>query len=168
MDTMIEPLGDGISQNPATDNASSSRGLARVVMLAIVIGAIVIGWRWLGPRGALAHAGWGYDWDAAVVQSKSSGKPALVLFTADWCPACRQLESQVLSKSDVQQYLKENFTLLVVDLSKRSDAASGERARECGIRSIPTLVLYDVQGQERARTHGMPAEALVRWLRANR
>jgi thiol:disulfide interchange protein len=141
----------------------SGNPLPKLVMIAVVAVMCFVGWRYFGPRDALAAAGWTHDWDSAVEQSRASGKPALVLFTADWCPPCKQLKSTTLSDADVQEYLKKNHTLVVVDLSDRAGENS-DRARDCNVRSIPTLILYDRAGREIARTGGLPARTLLEWL----
>ncbi len=139
--------------------------LPRVIVIVALVGAAVLGWRFFGPQHALAKAGWIDDWDKAVEQSNKSGKPALALFTADWCPPCKTLKSQVLSDPEVQKYLRENYTLVVVDLSDRA-GPNNRRAAEFGVRSIPTLIAYNESGQEAGRAPGMPADALLNWLRA--
>jgi thiol:disulfide interchange protein len=139
---------------------------AKLIALAVFVCAVAVAWRFLGgPRSALAGQGWNSDWDDAVLQSNSTGKPALVLFTADWCPACRQFESEVLTDSQVKQYLRENYTLVLVDLSDRTGPNNG-RARDFGVKAVPTLILYDRAGQEKARGHGMPADTLMLWLKS--
>lgn len=151
----------------AGDQTTTRGGWGRVglVVLALVAG----GWFLWGqrPGHSFAGGGWLTDWDAAVEQSKASGKPALVLFTADWCPACKRFEADALAREDVREHLRANYTLLVMDLSDRS-GPNAEQAGRCGVRSIPTLIRYDHRGQEVARAHGMPGDALLAWLRAGR
>lgn len=143
-----------------------SKPASKLLAVALLAIACAVGWKYFGPRGALAAAGWSSDWDKAVQQSRATGKPALVLFTADWCPACREFESNALTDSSVQSYLKSNFTLVVVDLSNRS-GANNDRAREANVRAIPTLILYRHDGTESARTHGLPPDVLLSWLNTN-
>lgn len=146
------------------DPASTGDGpsLFNRMKWAAVVVAIFLGWKHFnGPSSALA--GWNADWNAAVTQSRSNGKPALVLFTADWCPSCRQFESETLSLPDVKSYLAANCTPVIVDLSKRDEEA-GRRAAECNVQSIPTLILYDRSGREVARAHGMDAASLKTWI----
>jgi thiol:disulfide interchange protein DsbD len=147
---------DGPQQNP----------VGKFLLVAILAVACFIGWRYLGPKSALASAGFGDDWDQAVEQSRASGKPALVLFTADWCPACRQLEADGLADADVQRYIREKFTPVMVDLSNRG-SPNDERARDCNVRYIPTLILYDASGRECARTGAMPGNMLLMWLESS-
>ena len=145
--------------------AGPGKFVQRLVIGLVVLGAIVA-YRYAGPSHALASNGWIADWNQAVEASRSSGKPALVLFTADWCGACRQLESETLRDQRVKDYLAANYTLAVVDLSDRS-GANNERAAKFGIRSIPTLVVYNKSGLEAARSHGMAPDDLIDWLRSH-
>jgi thiol:disulfide interchange protein DsbD len=145
--------------------ATKSNPLARLILVALLAGGAVAGWKYLEPKNALAQAGWIYDWDAAVEQSRRTGKPALVLFTADWCGPCQTFKSRVLCAADVQTYLRANHTLVVVDVTSRT-GASARRAADFNVRAIPALILYDESGRELARGGGMPADALLAWLRS--
>jgi thiol:disulfide interchange protein len=164
---MIETLenergGDEVANEPTF---RARNPWPRVLVVLALAGCVFAGWKYLGPKHALAQAGWIYDWDAAVEQSRRSGKPALVLFTADWCPPCKTFKSQVLSDADVQSYLRDNYTLVVVDVTERT-GPNARRASEFNVRGIPALILYNESGQEVARGPGMPADALLMWLRS--
>ena len=135
-----------------------------VVVVALAAGVWAFGWS-RGPSNAFA--GWMTDWDRAVERSKASGKPAVALFTAEWCPACRAFEADALARDDVKTYLRENHTLLVIDLTNQGGPNS-EIAARCGVQSIPTLIRYDRAGRETGRSHGMPPDALLGWLRTGR
>jgi thiol:disulfide interchange protein DsbD len=140
---------------------------AKAFALLVLCCAFLVAWRSLGhgPESALASAGWTSDWDAAVQQSKATGKPALILFTADWCPACRQFESETLADSDVQKFLRDTHTLVMVDLTDRNGPNTA-RAAEFGVKAIPTLILYDQAGKEKARAFGMPTDLFMTWLKS--
>jgi thiol:disulfide interchange protein DsbD len=162
MDEQInpEPHGDdGIS------NVLKSNHVGKLFLLVMLIALAIMCLRLSGPKDALASSGWSNDWNTAVAQSKSTGKPALVLFTANWCPACKQLESQVLTDPKVKQYLQDNYTLVTVDLSDRN-GPNNDRARDFGIHVIPTLILYNAAGSEISRGYGMSADTLLLWLRS--
>ena len=157
---MDEPINDdGIS------DVLKSTHTGKLFLLVLLIAVAVMCWHLGGPKDALASSGWSSDWNAAVAQSQSTGKPALVLFTADWCPACKQLESQVLTDSKVKQYLQDHYTLVTVDLSD-PDGPNNDRARSFGVHLLPTLILYNAAGREIARGYGMPADTLLLWLRS--
>jgi len=158
------------AQHEADDDGISevlkSTHVGKLFIAVMLIALMVMCWRFFGPRDALAGGGWTQDWNSAVAQSKSTGKPALVLFTADWCPACKQFESQVLADAKVKKYLSEHYTLVVVDLSDR-DGPNNARAKEFGVRAIPTLILYNTSGKEVSRGYGMPIDTFLLWLRTD-
>lgn len=156
---IASPVDDDFASDPPVQK---STGWGTWVILAVLVVAAVIGWRSLGPKSALA--GWTSDWDAAAEQSRVTGKPPLVLFTADWCPPCKTLKAE-LNRADVRSFLKDNYTLVVVDLTDRG-GPNNARARDYGVRGIPTLILYDANGREQARTFGMDGDALMRWLQS--
>ena len=159
---MMGGVAETIDSSSTADKAlDSGIPLKWVLAVACVLGGIM--WMRSGPRASLAAEGWGSDWDQAVVSSQQTGKPALVLFTADWCPACRQFESQVLSRTDVKKFLADRYTLVVVDVTDPASANS-RRAQQFRVDGIPTLIVYDQFGREAARNFGMPADALFAWL----
>ena len=137
-------------------------------LVAVIVAAVMIGWfaHRPGPTLSLAEeATWSQSWNESVRHSRSSGKPALVLFTADWCPDCRDFESRTLSRPDVRDYMESRHTSILVDLTS-GDSPNQALARQYGVRAIPTLVLYDKDGRELARTHGLSGEQLLAWLRS--
>src|SRR5688500_10856746 len=74
----------------------------------------------LSPRATLTlaeEAACSQAWNDAVRHSLSSGKPALVLFTADWCPGCRWFED-ALAEPKVRSYMNSRFTPIKVDLTQ--------------------------------------------------
>ena len=117
-----------------------------------------------GPTKSFAGGGWSTDWNEGAKQIRDGAKPALVLFTADWCPGCRSFESDVLARRDVREYLQSRYTLLVVDLT-RKDSPNHALAAAHNVEVYPTLILYK-RGVEVTRCYGLSAEHLVLWLRS--
>ncbi|MDB5296567.1 MAG: cytochrome biosis protein [Phycisphaerales bacterium] len=141
-----------------------SDGFTKLAGLALLALVAFAGWRHLHPKTAFAADGADPVWDNKVARSKSEGKPGLVLFTADWCGACRALHEQVLSQPEVVAAMAERYTVTVVDLTD-PNSPNGGRAQQMGVSGIPTLIRYDVDGTESARTHFLPPAAMVKWLR---
>ncbi|MDO9631246.1 MAG: TlpA disulfide reductase family protein [Humidesulfovibrio sp.] len=91
----------------------------------------------------------------------NKGKVTLIMFWATWCPACKtelpvleqlrakypkdKLDILALSVDDTDQamhtYLKSRPTTLTVLMAK------GDVSNEFGVRSIPSLVIFDGEGQ---------------------
>ncbi|MBU1039575.1 MAG: TlpA family protein disulfide reductase [Proteobacteria bacterium] len=91
----------------------------------------------------------------------NKGKVTLIMFWATWCPACKtelpvleqlrakypkeKLDILAMSVDDTDQamheYLKTRPTTLTVLMAK------GDVSTEFGVRSIPSLVIFDGEGQ---------------------
>lgn len=98
------------------------------------------------------------DGVAFETQLTRSDLPLLVDFWAEWCGPCKMMAPQFLRAASL---LEPQVRLAKVD----TEAEQGLAAR-FGIRSIPTLVLFQ-GGREVARQAGaMGAEDIVRWTRA--
>jgi thioredoxin:protein disulfide reductase len=127
------------------------------------LGAIMV---YRSQHGSTAFAADGMDmrWDSAAQRCKDSGRPTVVLFTADWCSHCQDLHENVLPRGDVQDELR-HYNYYVFDLSNPSPQAQAH-AHQLGVSGIPQLIRYDANGQETDRRYGMDAEQLIAWLKA--
>lgn len=47
--------------------------------------------------------------EAAKIESRQTGKPVLVKFTASWCKNCHAMEKNVLQDPEVKKYMDENY-----------------------------------------------------------
>ncbi len=138
--------------------ATKSINLCWLIVLLAVTGLGLAGWKVLGSF----SGGWLHDLDAGVDAAEASGKPIFVLFTADWCPPCRELKRDVLSDPDVDAFLSENYVRVKIDLSDRG-GPNARTASEYGVSGIPTMILYNDDGVEIDRVTG--GGALTDWLR---
>lgn len=83
---------------------------------------------------------------------KTSDKPILVDFWAEWCGPCRMLSPIV---EELAQDWKGKATVVKINTDEKP-----EIAQRYGIVSIPTLIMFK-DGEEVKRTSGaMPKEAL--------
>ena len=102
----------------------------------------------------LQGAEWLTDLEAAKAKAKKEGKAILVDFTgSDWCGWCVRLRSTILDTPAFQEYAKDKFVLLEVDIPKNVNkigAALHTRNRELaaryGISSYPTILVLDADG----------------------
>lgn len=140
---------------------SDFRFRAAVAVLAVLGGLTVC--RLLHPN--FAAEGLDADWDAAARRSRELRQPAMLLFTADWCPACQSLHAETMSNDRVREELYSHYVFHAVDLTHAS-AAMRAQARRFDVKSIPTMIRYDAEGRETSRAHYMGAEAMVEWLKA--
>lgn len=96
---------------------------------------------WLLSPGAMAD--WRHDFEAAMREAKSRKAPVLVHFYADWCPPCRQMESQVLNTASVSALVDK-----VIAVKLNSDH-NRELVRRFGVTSLPSDVVLSPDGRVR-------------------
>src|SRR4051812_27416287 len=115
-----EPPDEYVSTDVPASGGGGGGGIPRI---AIVIVVLLIALAWLvyrpGPTLALAEEAAGSrGWNESVRRSQATRKPALVLFTADWCPACREFEGRTLVRNDVRDMMESRYTPIMVDLTR--------------------------------------------------
>jgi thiol:disulfide interchange protein len=103
---------------------------------------------------------WTGDLEKGLAQAKRENKPALLQFTADWCPWCQRLESDTLTDAKVVD-LSRRFVTIKVDVE------TDRRAQlKYGARSLPTIVMTDPSGREIGRITGYrPASSFLEEMR---
>jgi len=100
------------------------------------------------------------DLRAELADAKRGGKKALfVMFEQDGCPGCLYMKEHVLNRPDVQNFYRErfiNFSINILGAAPFEDftgRAVTEKtfAQATGIVGTPTLMFYDLEGQEIVR-----------------
>lgn len=82
-----------------------------------------------------------YNIERASIQSETTGKPILILVTADWCPPCQALKKGALSDPKVSEWVKDNMVPVYLE-----DGADQDQIRLLPVRAYPTtIVLKDGQ-----------------------
>ncbi len=88
--------------------------------------------------------------DNPVDNARAGDKPVLVVFTADWCPACQQLKP-VLDR--VVASYEDTIVVKIIDTDKRVFLST-----RYGVSSIPVLVFFNADGEEVFRHTGFMEE----------
>lgn len=138
--------------------------IAKVGTFALIGFALFFAYRCFVPSTHFEADGVDATWDAAV-ENRDRTEPTLVIFTANWCPACQSLEANVLSQSEIQTELSRHYNVHWVDLSSPTQEV-GMHANRLGVHSIPTLIFYNVNGTERTRNHGGSEAQVMGCIRA--
>lgn len=107
----------------------------------------------LGAAGAPAEHGVAFerikslkDLEAALGESSSSGKAAMLDFYADWCVECIRMERNTFPEPGVQALLAQ-LQLLQADVTA-NDEVDQELMRAYGIIGPPAILFFDRKGQE--------------------
>jgi thiol-disulfide isomerase/thioredoxin len=147
---------------PEVDAAAAGRRRNAIVTIVGIGLCVFVGIKLAAPGGGPGAAG------AAGAGNVPAGvnvnRPTLVLFTADWCPPCQTLKSQVLNQPAVVKRLHGSLVFRKVDLTTR-DRASSDVARQYGVDGIPTMILFDRRGREIDRyDRAQTVEDFLDWL----
>jgi len=120
----------------------------RNVLLGLALfGAFAVIYAYVN-RPVPAPAGWSESFAAAEQEARGQGKPLLIDFGAEWCPACRRMTAEVLSSPRLAGALAD-FVLVRVDVDEHPDLAS-----RYGVTALPTFVVTDAGGRELHRFEG--------------
>jgi thioredoxin:protein disulfide reductase len=114
------------------------------------------------PNGGIA---WLRDEEKALSEARHSGKPLLVEAWAEWCSACKLLDRDTWSDSEVQRQVGTRYVPLRIDFTIE-DAASDAQRERYGVQGLPTVLICKPPGcasaaGSRATGFLRPAEMLA-------
>lgn len=89
------------------------------------------------------------DFDEAKRAAKAADKLVMIDFKAEWCGPCKMLDRTTWSDDAVIDSVKERAIAVKIDVDKHGDLAS-----KYGIRSIPTIIFTNADGEEVSRFIG--------------
>ena len=108
------------------------------------------------------------DLKAEAHDAKQAGKKALFfMFEQEGCPGCLHMKRNVLNRGDVQAYYRERFVNFSIDIHGAvplrdfagRDFTEQRYAQTLRINATPTLVFFDLDGNEIARVIGPVKDA---------
>lgn len=85
---------------------------------------------------------WYTDFDAAISEAQKTNKQIFAAFSASWCPACQQLESETLVDERIKQKISQNYVAVKIDVDTNPELSS-----KYGIYSIPSIVFMTSNGE---------------------
>lgn len=116
-----------------------------------------------------------------VRTAQRTGRPALIHFTgSDWCANCKAFDQDVLSRTEVKQFLQQRFVTYTADrpVRKKLDPATEQlngslMARYNAGHVFPMLVVVNAEGRvldrityDRSTTVDRYLERLGQWSSA--
>lgn len=90
-----------------------------------------------------AHASeiaWKKGYDAAVAESKSTGKLMMIDFYTDWCGWCKKLDSDTYPAPEV---VKQSENFIPIKLNAEKDADGIRLAKKFKVDGYPTILFID-------------------------
>lgn len=102
---------------------------------------------------------WLTDVDAALVEARRTHQPVFVDFSADWCPPCIVMKHDVWPDSQVARAVQNGYIPLLIDMDR-----NGSVAERYGVRSIPTIMVLNAEGQVIRRATFLSKNGLLRFL----
>ncbi|HTO47365.1 MAG TPA: thioredoxin family protein [Burkholderiales bacterium] len=103
------------------------------------------------------------DLHAEAAEARTAGKQAIfVMYVRDDCPYCERMKRNLLSLEAVQDYYREHFAVLAIDLRGAvpivdfTGTATTEKAfaADQGVKFTPLIIFYDLDGRPVARHRG--------------
>lgn len=92
---------------------------------------------------------WYTDIAAAISEAQKNNQQIFAVFTADWCSACKELDSNTLSNFEVQREVSQNYVPLKIDVD-----INPQLSAQYGIYGIPAILILDSNGREIKRLEG--------------
>jgi thioredoxin-related protein len=88
---------------------------------------------------------WEHRLEDALKKAKSSGKPVMIDFWADWCGWCHRLDQTTYVDPDVVKLITTEFVPLKIDAE--AGKRSTEIATRYGVQSLPTIAFVSPAGR---------------------
>lgn len=148
-----------------------SRHSTTLLIFAVLIVLILL--QWPAVKNMLAnalglplpedHIAWRTDYAAALEESRSSGKPVLIDFSAPWCPTCQVMKREVWPDAEVSQLIESNYIPLLQDVERPGSQTAAQRY---DIYALPDILIVDANGSVLRRATGFSRSAMLRFLQA--
>jgi thiol:disulfide interchange protein DsbD len=101
---------------------------------------------WLTLPAPMEHLVWRPFTPTALIEAAQAGKPAVVDFSASWCPPCRQLDAETFFDVRVRAALKD-FDPIKVDVTNDPGPEARDLMRKWRVRGVPTVAFLDRSGK---------------------
>jgi thiol:disulfide interchange protein DsbD len=84
-----------------------------------------------------------------LAQAKTSGKPVILDYYADWCTDCLRMEKSTFRDPRVRDRMKNRFVLLQADVTDPNDAEVKAMKKRFDVFGPPAMLFFSADGSER-------------------
>ena len=114
------------------------------IFLAILAAAVA------GPGLPAGSPSFLCSYDSAMAGAKASGKPAVLIFSAHWCPPCQMMKKEVYPSAEVAA-VKDKFVWAYLDVDQ---PGTREAAEKFQVRGIPAIFVVSPSGRQLSQQVG--------------
>jgi thioredoxin:protein disulfide reductase len=110
--------------------------------LALLLAGVGLRFGWAGaPRNDKPfQIPWLSDEKLAVQQSRATGKPLLIDFSAEWCAACKELDVHTWTDPVVAKEVSDRFVALKIDATDETEAIN-QLTSKYNVPGLPTVLM---------------------------
>ena len=94
--------------------------------------------------------------EARMIELRNQGTPMLIDFTADWCTVCIQNETWALNRKPTVEFVRANGIVPMVADYTQEDAEIRKWLERFGVVSVPLLVIFPADINEKAKAISGP------------
>ena len=139
-----------------TKNQRSLPIVLFVVAAALIAGRVAV--TFAKPEPAATGLVQWMDLEEGLLLARTSDKPILYDFTAEWCAPCHVLDAEVFRNPEIAAEINERFIPVRVTDRQREEGRNSpiveDLQRRYSVRGFPTVIVAEGKGAERGRMEG--------------
>lgn len=113
-----------------------------VLVILFLAGVTLFAYKNVAEEKTIGKISFYTDYDKGLDAALKSGRPVMLVFSASWCGACKQMVKNVFSHDDVA-----NASTQLVNIYIDVDKAKRQLVNEYEVRYVPSVFFLDYSGE---------------------